>query len=60
MSDAIVTAAISVAGLLVLTLALVIIAVRGKSSRAVSWQGFGVRFEITPCSKCPELRQRES
>ena len=53
LSDAAITILVSLVGLVVLALAIVTVAVRGKGNQAVIWKGFGVTFEIRPCRTCP-------
>lgn len=39
-------------GMVLLPLAAIIMVVKGSKNQVVTWRGFGVIFEIKPCSKC--------
>lgn len=56
MSDYIIAAILSLGGVCFLILAVVVLAVRGRNDRAVSWRGLGVTFEIKPCARCGAKR----
>lgn len=58
MSDTIFTALCFLAGVAVLAVSSVILALRVKGDRTITWSGFGVCFNITPCSSC-KLRRKE-
>lgn len=53
MTDYVYAGLLSLAGVCILIVSVVILAVRGKGDRAVSWHGLGVTFEIKPCNRCP-------
>ena len=57
MSDTIFTAILVLAGIAVLAVSSVILALRSKGDRTVTWSGFGVCFSVTPCSSC-KLRRK--
>lgn len=48
--------ALAFAGLIVILLSCVVLAVRNKGEQTVSWKGFGVTFEIKPCGDCPNKK----
>lgn len=43
---------LSVLGVILLPLALVVVTVKGRGDKVVTWRGFGVVFEIKPCANC--------
>lgn len=67
-SDALFTAILFLVGFVVLAVSSVVLALRVKGDRAITWSGFGVRFDVTPCVKCklrrstdvPELNATDS
>lgn len=58
MNDTIFTAILFLAGVAVLAVSSVVLALRTKGDRTITWSGFGVCFNVTPCSSC-RLRRRE-
>lgn len=52
MSEALTTVAIAAVGILVLCVASVVLAVKTKGERVVTWSGFGVEFRVAPCRDC--------
>ena len=47
---------LAIVGVMALVIASVVIAVKGKGDKVVSWRGFGVQFEIRPCTSCPTAK----
>lgn len=48
MSDVLLTAALALVGVAVLSIATVVLALRVRGDRVVTWTGFGVSFRVTP------------
>lgn len=57
MNDTIFTAILFLAGVAVLAVSSVVLALRTKGDRTITWSGFGVCFNVTPCSSC-KLRRK--
>lgn len=56
-SDALVTAILFLVGFVVLAVSSVILALRAKGDRSITWSGFGVCFNVSPCFDC-RLRRK--
>lgn len=56
-SDTLVTAVLFLVGFVVTAVSAVILALRTKGDRAITWSGFGVCFRVTPCVDC-RLRRK--
>lgn len=56
-SDALFTAILCLVGFVVLAVSSVVLALRAKGDRAITWSGFGVCFNVTPCVSC-KLRKK--
>lgn len=56
LTDYVYTALFSLVGMCLLILSVVVLAIRGRSDRVVTWRGLGVTFEIKPCGKCPQRK----
>lgn len=52
MSEQLAIYVLSGLGIVLLPLAVIIMAVKGSKNQVVTWRGFGVVFEIKPCSNC--------
>lgn len=52
MTDNVIALILSLVGLFVLVFGFIALAVKSNGSQVVSWRGFGVTFEIKPCSHC--------
>lgn len=52
MADSFTTLVVSLIGLLLLLIGFIVLAVKSNGKQVVSWRGFGVTFEIKPCSTC--------
>lgn len=48
MSDVLLTAALALVGVAVLSIATVVLALRVHGDRVVTWSGFGVSFRVAP------------
>lgn len=59
MTDAIVTGLLLLVGFVVLAVSSVVLALRAKGDRAITWSGFGVRFNVTPCTDCRARRDAD-
>lgn len=57
MTDTIFTAVVFLVGVVVLAASSVVLALRTKGDRAITWSGFGVCFNVTPCSSCKSRRK---
>lgn len=53
MSETLATIVIAAIGILFLCLASVVLALKTKGDRSISWSGFGVVFRVGPCRDCP-------
>lgn len=51
-NDTLVTAILFLVGFVVTAVSAVILALRTKGDRSITWSGFGVRFKVTPCVDC--------
>lgn len=60
MSETLLASIMALVGLLILCLASVVLAVKLKDDRAVTWHGFGVSFTIAPCRRCPRSTRSNS
>lgn len=59
-SDALFTAILFLVGLVVLAVSSVVLALRAKGDRSITWSGFGVCFNVTPCVNCRLRRKSDA
>lgn len=52
-SEALATVVVAAVGVMFLCLASVVLALKVKGDRSISWSGFGVVFRVSPCRDCP-------
>lgn len=52
MSEALATVVIAAIGIVVLCFASVVLALKTKGDRSITWSGFGVVFRVSPCAEC--------
>lgn len=57
MTETLLTAILALVGIVVLAISSVVMAIRAKGDRAITWSGFGVSFHISPCTDCPSHRK---
>lgn len=58
MSETLATIVVAAIGILFLCFASVVLALKTKGERAITWSGFGVVFKVTPCKNCRFTTQR--
>lgn len=58
-SDTLFTAILFLVGFVVLAVSSVVLALRAKGDRAITWSGFGVRFSLTPCVNCRHRKKSD-
>lgn len=59
MTDTILTGVLLLVGFVVLAVSSVVLALRAKGDRAITWSGFGVCFNVTPCTDCRLRRSND-
>lgn len=52
MSETLVTIVVAAIGVMVLCVASVVLALKTKGDRSITWSGFGVSFRVSPCAEC--------
>lgn len=52
MSETLATIVVAAIGIMVLCVASVILALKTKGDRSITWSGFGVVFRVSPCVEC--------
>lgn len=60
MSEALATVVIAAIGIIVLCFASVVLALKTKGDRSITWSGFGVVFKVSPCRDCPVAAGRDT
>lgn len=51
-SETLATIVIAAIGIMFLCFASVVLALRMKGERSITWSGFGVEFRVSPCQHC--------
>lgn len=52
MSETLATVVVAALGIMFLCLASVVLALKTKGERVITWSGFGVEFRVRPCKNC--------
>lgn len=52
MSETLATVVIAALGIMFLCLASVVLALKTRGERVITWSGFGVEFRVSPCKSC--------
>lgn len=60
MSDSIAALVVAAFGVMVLAVVSVVLALKTRGDRSITWSGFGVEFRVSPCSRCPARAARSS
>lgn len=60
MSEALATVVITAIGIIFLCFASVILALKTKGDRSITWSGFGIIFRVSPCRDCPHIHTSQS
>lgn len=55
MSETLATIAAAAIGIMILCVASVVLALKTKGNRCVTWSGFGVVFRVSRCTECKLL-----
>lgn len=60
MSETIIAPVLALVGVLVLCFCSIILALKVKGDKVITWRGFGVAFTVCPCRECHVIsKQRE-
>lgn len=53
MSESLLAPVLALIGIAVLCFCSVVLALRVKGDKVITWRGFGVTFTVSPCRECP-------
>lgn len=53
MSETVFAAVFAIVGLVVLCFSSVLLAIKVRGAKVITWRGFGVAFTMCPCRECP-------
>lgn len=56
MSETLIAPVLALVGVVVLCFCSIILALKVKGDKVITWRGFGVAFTVSPCRSCPAVR----